>query len=596
MLLRLQRYEFEVSYKKGPSLLMADPLSRVYLSLKEAPEDQENIMAVSETRLPTEIEAEQVNMLQYLLVKDETLCQIQNLTQEDAILKTLAGVIKQGWPESKLHLPPEVQDYFPFKEELTLQNGVIFKGDRAVIPFQMRTEIKRKLDSSHLEVQACQRRAREAFYWPGMYKEIEEYVSQCAVWNIYHQGQQREPMISHPVPSRPWQVLAVDLFELRGQDYLFTTDYYSNFFEVDKLVTKTSKEVIEKLKIVRSTIENSTLRACLSYDSTLNYFLWSSNVASLKILVSEILKNTAIASAEVNEDKHHKMLSFKAADCTIKLYTTTKKIIIQGSGSASLTKAFSDFLNDKDNGDEAMNSNNGGQQSEASAADEHIETYAIEQLDPTDALTTTSQDEVKSDLQLIKEEIKRMKNDISYILNNGGKINISSASAAETENLNFRLQEENILLCYQLKVAKDNLAELKEVIGTIEREKSTLISTIRILQQNDLKLSQEEAYNFTAVGTTTEAVKSSEAVTQTSISVMRPAKNTKQNGKKNQSQKKNQKDSGDRKDKKKEQEHGLQNILLESSNSWPGTSFNRQSEQQDSENWVVILGDSTVKE
>ena len=55
-------------------------------------------------------------------------------------------------------------------------------------------------------------------------------------------------MISHPVPSRPWQVLAVDLFELQGQDYVVTTDYYSNFFEVDKLVSKTSKEVIEKLK------------------------------------------------------------------------------------------------------------------------------------------------------------------------------------------------------------------------------------------------------------------------------------------------------------------------------------------------------------
>ena len=50
MLLRLQRYEFEVSYKKGPSLLMADPPSRAYLSLKEAPEDEEDVMTVSETR------------------------------------------------------------------------------------------------------------------------------------------------------------------------------------------------------------------------------------------------------------------------------------------------------------------------------------------------------------------------------------------------------------------------------------------------------------------------------------------------------------------------------------------------------------------
>ena len=95
---------------------MAVPLSRVYLSLKEATEDQEDLMKVSETRSPTDIEAEQVNMLEYLPVTDETLCQIQNLTQEDAVLKTLAGVIKQGWPEIKLHLPPDVQDYFPFKE------------------------------------------------------------------------------------------------------------------------------------------------------------------------------------------------------------------------------------------------------------------------------------------------------------------------------------------------------------------------------------------------------------------------------------------------------------------------------------------------
>ena len=30
------------------------------------------------------------------------------------LLKTLAGVITQGWPDSKLRLPPEGQDYFPF--------------------------------------------------------------------------------------------------------------------------------------------------------------------------------------------------------------------------------------------------------------------------------------------------------------------------------------------------------------------------------------------------------------------------------------------------------------------------------------------------
>ena len=50
MFVRLQRNEFEVSYKRGTSLLLADPLSRVYVSRKEATEDREDVLAVSKTR------------------------------------------------------------------------------------------------------------------------------------------------------------------------------------------------------------------------------------------------------------------------------------------------------------------------------------------------------------------------------------------------------------------------------------------------------------------------------------------------------------------------------------------------------------------
>ena len=92
MLLRLQRYDFAVSYKKEPPSLPSSP-SSAYLLLKEATVNEKDITTVSETRSPTEMEAEQVNMPQYLSVKDETLCQIQNLTQEDAILKTLTCII-----------------------------------------------------------------------------------------------------------------------------------------------------------------------------------------------------------------------------------------------------------------------------------------------------------------------------------------------------------------------------------------------------------------------------------------------------------------------------------------------------------------------
>ena len=55
-------------------------------------------------------------------------------------------------------------------------------------------------------------------------------------------------MVAHPIPLRPWESITTDLFECKGRDYLVTIDYYSNFFEVDWLLNKTSKEVISKLK------------------------------------------------------------------------------------------------------------------------------------------------------------------------------------------------------------------------------------------------------------------------------------------------------------------------------------------------------------
>ena len=48
--------------------------------------------------------------------------------------------------------------------------------------------------------------------------------------------------------------------------------------------------------------------------------------------------------ADINEDKRHKMQSFKTTDCTIKFYSATKKVIIQGSGSERMSKALSAYL------------------------------------------------------------------------------------------------------------------------------------------------------------------------------------------------------------------------------------------------------------
>ena len=57
----------------------------------------------------------------------------------------------------------------------------------------------------------------------------------------------KEPLLSHEVPSRPWQKLATDIFTWEKRQFLVTVDYYSRFFEVDELTTTTSYAVIRKL-------------------------------------------------------------------------------------------------------------------------------------------------------------------------------------------------------------------------------------------------------------------------------------------------------------------------------------------------------------
>ncbi|XP_078357457.1 uncharacterized protein LOC144642365 [Oculina patagonica] len=60
-----------------------------------------------------------------------------------------------------------------------------------------------------------------------------------------------EPLITTPLPDRPWQVVATDLFQLKGIDYLIVIDYFSRYVEVAAMQKTTkSSEVIRALKSI----------------------------------------------------------------------------------------------------------------------------------------------------------------------------------------------------------------------------------------------------------------------------------------------------------------------------------------------------------
>ena len=91
-------------------------------------------------------------------------------------MQQLISVIKQGWPESKDQLPKHLIPYFDLHDILTIQYGIVLKGERLVIPPSMRHEIKQHLHVSHLGKDSMLRKAQEVIYWPG----LAHYVQQLA--------------------------------------------------------------------------------------------------------------------------------------------------------------------------------------------------------------------------------------------------------------------------------------------------------------------------------------------------------------------------------------------------------------------------------
>ena len=205
MMLRLQNFDFEVEYKKGTLLHLADTLSRAYLPHGQIKCSKEDVFLTVNVRSPVEEEIEAVDALSFVSISPQGLDRVQHAMEADSGMVPLKTVIQTGWPDTKEEVPVSIQGYFHFRDELSVQDGLVLKGERLVVPQSMREEIKQKLHQSHLGIQGCLRRGREVVYWPGMNKDIEDFISSRSVCKSYQTDQQKEPMISHEIPSRPWE-------------------------------------------------------------------------------------------------------------------------------------------------------------------------------------------------------------------------------------------------------------------------------------------------------------------------------------------------------------------------------------------------------
>ena len=148
------------------------------------------------------------------------------------------------------NVPVMLREYWKVRHNLHSADHLIFMNRRIVIPASMRSEILKSIHTGHMGIEKSKARARACVYWPAMYHAIELAVKQCPTCNKYATANQKEPMLPHPVPSRPWEKVGVDYFTLAGKDYLLIVDYFSKYPEVLQMNSKTADATIAKMKSI----------------------------------------------------------------------------------------------------------------------------------------------------------------------------------------------------------------------------------------------------------------------------------------------------------------------------------------------------------
>ena len=119
MLLQVQKYSLRVKYKKGTQLYLTDTLSQAHLP--ETP--------VSELVLEVAV----IDHTSSLALPAERLHQIQHASADDPILKALRDAILSSWPACKSDITEPLHAYHDFRDELTVQGDLVFKGPVVVI-------------------------------------------------------------------------------------------------------------------------------------------------------------------------------------------------------------------------------------------------------------------------------------------------------------------------------------------------------------------------------------------------------------------------------------------------------------------------------
>ncbi|KAJ0170406.1 hypothetical protein K1T71_013777 [Dendrolimus kikuchii] len=176
-----------------------------------------------------------------------TLQDVNLETARDPTLKKVSDFVLKGWPRKISD--PTLKPFHLCKNEIALENGVLMRGYKVIIPHALRKKVLEELHSSHFGVVKMKSEARSRFWFPGIDAELEKLVGACAVCVQLKPAPPRTHLAPWPYPPYAFHRIHIDFFgPINNKTYLIVVDAFSKWVECyDMKGNLTAKAVIAKL-------------------------------------------------------------------------------------------------------------------------------------------------------------------------------------------------------------------------------------------------------------------------------------------------------------------------------------------------------------
>lgn len=208
--LRLSPYSYNVEYIRGRDNI-ADPSSRLYTGNDDPFDEQHS---------PWEIAALEANSVGFLTLKE-----LREETALDTTLQKVMDALETNiWPK-------ELVRFGSVASELTVDEGVLIRNGRAVVPKNLREKTLTLAHDGHPMAAKLKSILRERVWWPGLSTDAEEWVKTCQTCAMNGRPEKPTPMKRILAPQTVWETIALDFngpyARFGGVSILLIVDYRS---------------------------------------------------------------------------------------------------------------------------------------------------------------------------------------------------------------------------------------------------------------------------------------------------------------------------------------------------------------------------------